>query len=121
MDAIAKSELARELGEFIDEHQGIETRVIQVAEISSWTDYFVITTVRSTGHLKGMVRNLQGFIKEKDIPILHRHKKIHEEGWVLIDCGFMVIHLMNETMREFYELEKLWYTGDTVFQSSKSS
>lgn len=121
MDATAKSDTARELGQFIAEHQGEDTLVIGVAEVSSWTDYFVISTVRSTGHLKGLLRNIQAFLRERGVEILHRHKKIHEDGWVLVDCGFMVVHLMNETMREFYELEKLWYSGETLFQSSKSS
>ncbi|WP_319561291.1 ribosome silencing factor [Marispirochaeta sp.] len=121
MDATVKSELAKKLGEFINDHQGNETLVLDVSQVSSWTDYFIITTVRSTGHLKGLVRNIQIFLNENEIPILHRHKKIHEEGWVLIDCGFMVVHLMDEDTRNFYELEKLWYSGETVFQSSKSS
>jgi ribosome-associated protein len=121
MDATVKSKKARDLGEFIAEHQGEETQVIQVSEITSWTDFFVITTVRSEGHLKGLVRNIQNFLKENDIPILHRHKKLNEEGWVLIDCGYIVIHLMNDAMREFYELEKLYFAGETLFQSSKSS
>ena len=121
MDDIVKSKLAKDLGEFIQEHQGINTLVMNVSAVSSWTDYFIITTVRSTGHLKGLVRNIQIFLQENDIPILHHHKKVHEEGWVLIDCGFMVVHLMDEETRKFYELEELWYSGETVFQSSKSS
>ena len=121
MEDTAKSEIARELGEFISEHQGEETQVIRVSEISSWTDYFVITTVRSAGHLKGLVRNVHNFLKERNIEIFHRQKKLNEDGWILIDCGFVVVHLMNSTMRDFYELEKLWYSGDTLFQSSKSS
>lgn len=121
MDATAKSKLAKNLGEFIHEHQGDETLVLDVSQVSSWTDYFIISTVRSTGHLKGLVRNIQIFLNKNNIPILHRQKKIHEEGWVLIDCGFMVVHLMDEDTRSFYELEKLWYSGETVFQSSKSS
>ena len=121
MEDTVKSEIARKLGGFIEEHQGEDTRVIQVSGISSWTDFFIISTVRSIGHLKGMVKHVQNFLKENNIDVYHRQKKIQEDGWILVDCGFLVIHLMTESMREFYELEKLWYSGETVYQSSKSS
>ncbi len=121
MDATVKSKLARDMGVYIADHQGEETMVIEVAQVSSWTDFFVIATVRSIGHMKGLIRNILVFLKENEIEILHRHKKMHEEGWMLIDCGFMVVHLMTEEMREFYELEKLWYSGELLYQSSKSS
>lgn len=121
MDVTVKNNLARDLGAFLADHQGEETMVIDVSQISSWTDFFIISTVRSVGHMKGLFRNINTFLKENDIQILHRHKKLHEEGWMLIDCGFMVVHLMTEEMREFYELEKLWYSGELLYQSSKSS
>ncbi len=121
MDVTAKSEIAREVGEFIEDHQGQDTRVIQVSGVSSWTDFFVISTVKSMGHLKGLLKHVQNYLSQNNIKVFHRQKKIQEEGWILVDCGFMVIHLMNESMREFYELEKLWYAGETLYQSSKSS
>ncbi len=121
MDATAKSNIAREVGEFIEDHQGLDTQVIQVSSVSSWTDFFVISTVKSMGHLKGLLKHVQNHLSLNNIEVFHRQKKIQEEGWILIDCGFMVIHLMSESMREFYELEKLWYSGETVYQSSKSS
>ncbi len=110
-----------EVGQMIDEHKGENTVVIDVREQSSWTSFFVISTVNSVGHLKGLTRRIKNFLTEKDVNVLHRHKRIADDGWELIDCGFMVIHLMSQEMREFYDLEKLWFSGETVYQSSSSS
>ena len=57
-----KNDTVRALAEFIDEHQGAETFALDISELSSWTDFFVITTVRSQTHMKGLVRYVKDFL-----------------------------------------------------------
>ncbi len=121
VDIAKNKELAVEMGRLIDMHKGGDTMVIDVSEESSWTEFFIISTVNSLGHLKGVVKHIKNHLREKDIPLLHRHKRVTEYGWELIDCGSFVIHLMDKDMRAFYELEKLWFNGKVVYDSSKSS
>ncbi|MBI9102794.1 MAG: ribosome silencing factor [Spirochaetales bacterium] len=99
------------VGELLEEHKGEDTVVIDVSEQTSWTDGFVITTVNSQGHLRGLVRHLKEFLEENEIFIYNRAKHIEQEGWTLVDCGDFVVHLMNRESRDFYDLEKLWYFG----------
>ena len=120
VDTVKNKELAVEMGRLIDMHKGGDTMVIDVSEESSWTEFFIISTVNSLGHLKGVVKHIKNHLREKDIPLLQRHKRVTENGWELIDCGFFVIHLMDKDMRAFYELEKLWFNGEVVYDSSKS-
>jgi len=121
VDTVKTKDLTIEIGKLIDSHKGNDTVVIDVSGQSSWTNYFVISTVSSMGHLKGLVRQVKNYLKEKDVNVLHRHRKIAEDGWELIDCGFVVIHLMSEEKRGFYDLEKLWFSGQILYQSSNSS
>ncbi|MDA3938717.1 MAG: ribosome silencing factor [Spirochaetia bacterium] len=109
------------VGGFINDHNGEDVLVIDVKDQNSWTDYMIIATVSSMGHLRGLVKQLKEVLSDNSIDILIRHKQISDDGWELIDCGSYVIHLMNTEMREFYNLEKLWVSGNIVFQSSKSS
>ena len=44
-----------------------------------------------------------------------------DSGWILLDCGNFIIHIMNQEKRAFYELEKLCFPGPEVSYSSKSS
>ena len=113
--------IAVSIGEFIDDHKGSGTVVLDISEYSSWTRYFIISTVSSLGHLKGIVRQLKSYLSENNIDIYHRHKNIAEDGWELVDCGDYVIHLMSSEVRQFYNLEKLWFNGEILYQSSKSS
>lgn len=121
VDTVRNKEEAVEIAKVLDEHKGENTIVIDVSEESSWTDFFVISTVNSFGHLKGVVRNVKQHLRDHNLDILHRHKRMDEDGWELIDCGDIVIHIMDKEIREFYDLEKLWFNGEIVYQSSKSS
>jgi len=117
----AKSKKVIELANLLDEHNGKDTVVLDIHEQSSWTDYFIISTVSSQAHMRGIIRYVMGFLKENSIELFNRHKNLSESGWVLIDCGDFVVHLMDEQTREFYDLESLWYSGKSLYHSSKSS
>lgn len=93
---------------FLEDHKGIETKVIDVSEECSWTDCFIITTVTSLGHLRGLAREIWDVINQLGLEVNNRHKAVGDDGWELIDCGNIVIHLMSQEMRDFYSLEKLW-------------
>ena len=121
MEDTAKNSTVLAIAELLDEHNGEETVVIDIHEQSSWTDYFVIATVSSQAHMRGIVRYVNGYLSDHAIEPLHRRKHVSEDGWTLIDCGEFVIHLMSRETREFYDLERLWYAGKKVYHSSKSS
>lgn len=93
---------------FLEDHKGIETKVIDVSEDCSWTDCFIITTVSSLGHLRGLAREIWDVISQLGLEVNNRHKAVGDDGWELIDCGNIVVHLMSQEMRDFYSLEKLW-------------
>ncbi|MCX7038478.1 MAG: ribosome silencing factor [Spirochaetes bacterium] len=114
-------EAALEAARCIDAHKGEDTVVLDIAGVSSIADYFVISTARSSAHLSGLARELFQLLREGGIHPLNRHKKAEESGWLLVDCGDFVIHLMEREQREFYELERLWFKAERVPYSSKSS
>lgn len=106
--------LAAEITQFLDEHKAQHPIMIDVSEHAGWTDCFIIGTVNSLGHLKGLTRSLWSFLADKGVEVLNRHKSVSKEGWELIDCDDIVIHLMSEELREFYNLEKLWHIGKKI-------
>ena len=109
-----------ETAKTLEDHKAVNISAIDVREQNSWTDYFVIATVNSQGHMRGVLKNIKEFLFEQNIEFRNRFKKIDDFSWLFIDCGFMVIHLMDQETREFYDLEKLWFNGREVY-SSKSS
>ena len=110
----ANEKTVKKIASFINEHNGQDTVVLNISELNSWTDYFIITTVTSSGHMRGLLGQLYQMIEDEGLVLQHRHKKADDERWVLLDCGYVVIHLMNQEAREFYNLEKLWFNGQKL-------
>jgi ribosome-associated protein len=116
-----RTEAVLGLGRLLEEHKGEDTVVLDLRSMSSWTDYFVISTVRSHAHLGGLVRALHEYFDDHDFQPLSSLKRAPEDGWVLLDCGDVAVHLMDREIREFYSLERLYFKAEVIFHSSKSS
>ena len=98
----------------IDDHKGEDTVVLDISGVSGIADFFIISTARSSAHLAGLFRELSLYFRDHDIKPLNRHKGREEKGWLLLDCGDLVIHLMEKEQRDFYDLEKLWFRAERV-------
>ena len=96
---------------FLEEHSCKDVAVLPL-ENCSWTDCFVIGTVNSVGHLKGVVHQIWDLMNELGLSVNNRHKTPGEDGWTLIDTGDIVIHLMSLELWDFYSLEKLWAASE---------
>ena len=100
----------------LEEHKGNNVTALDLRELHSWTDFFIIATVSSITHLEAMQRHIYNFAGENGLKILHRQKKSDNSGgWDLVDMGTAVIHLMTAPSREFYELEELWNAAGKVY------
>jgi len=91
--------------------------ILEMGEITSFTDYFVICSGESTTH----VRTIAEYILEKlageggPAPL----KPIGVEGlrnarWVLLDFNDVVVHVFLPETRDFYQLEKLWLDAPRI-------
>ena len=106
------------IAQLLDGHRAANTVALDVRETCSFADYFVIATVTSRGHLRGLIMRLDELFRERDIIPFRPRRRSAEAGWVLVDLGFVVVHLMTAEMREFYELERLWFGAKEVFSAS---
>lgn len=93
---------------FLEERGGLDVAMVDLEGRSSICDYFVIATFESPTVLKSTVRDIWEELAELSLVVNDRHKEVLLDGWHLIDCGDVVIHLFSPEMREFYSLEKLW-------------
>ncbi len=91
----------------IDELKGKDITVLNVSELTSITDQFIIVTGHSSRHVKSIADNIMLNTKQKGIAALH-HEGIEAMDWVVIDYGDSVVHVMQEATRELYDLESLW-------------
>lgn len=91
----------------LDEKLGQSIKVLDVGEISSLADYFVICTGTTNTHIKSLCDAVDVKIGELGEPMIHREG--HRSGtWVLMDFGCVVVHVFTDETRKFYDLERLW-------------
>ena len=108
-------EKAREIAKLMEDGKGKDVTLSDISGLNSWTDYFVIVTVNSSAHWQGLYKQVKEYIKENDLEIHLTNKKTPDgDDWNLIDLGAIVIHLMSEQARQFYDLEKLWHNGKII-------
>jgi len=117
---------AIELGKLLEDHRGVEVVVMDMRNLNFWTDFFVIATVTSSTHSKGLEKHIKEFVRENDMEILYRSRRPKdnaEQGsdeWNLLDLGGLVIHLMTERTRSFFELERLWSAAPLIYQGDRT-
>ena len=108
-------EKAREIAKLMEDGKGKDVTLLDISGLNSWTDYFVIVTVNSSAHWQGLYKQVKEYIKENDLEIHLTNKKTPDgDDWNLIDLGAIVMHLMSEQARQFYDLEKLWHNGKII-------
>jgi len=108
-------EKAREIAKLMEDGKGNDVTLLDISGLNSWTDYFVIVTVTSSAHWQGLYKQIKEYIKENDLEIHVTNRKSPDgDDWNLIDLGAIVVHLMSESARTFYDLEKLWHAGKII-------
>jgi ribosome-associated protein len=89
---------------------------LDIEGISTFADVIMIATANSNRHAKSLADKLVESIKASNKNVLNVEGKV-ESGWVLVDCGGVVVNIMKEDIREFYDLEGLW-GENTLLNSS---
>ena len=110
MKTVDKAKLCLEI---IKERKAIQPLLLDVGNLTSITDYFIITSGSSTRQVQAIARHLQKELRDAGFRPLGMEGE-QEGKWVLMDYGDVVIHIFYQPMREFYNLEGLWVEATEV-------
>jgi len=81
--------------------------ILNVAKLTSFTDYFVIVSGRSNRQVQAMAEGVVAAIRGYGSRELSTEGE-NEGRWVVVDWGDVVVHIFEPSLRDFYDLEKLW-------------
>lgn len=99
----------------MEDKKGEDIVLIDLKDIVSFTDYFVLCTGTSDRMLDALADSAIEEMRKK-----HRKKGKKEglarDGWLVIDFGDVVVHLFSTDQRDFYGLEDLWSEGKVLLR-----
>ena len=81
--------------------------MMNVEHLTELMSYIVVCTANSGTHAKALANHIEMTAKKNNVTILSIEGKVKSD-WVLVDLADIVIHIMKEETRAFYQLEKLW-------------
>ena len=97
----------------LNDNKAIDVSSIDLKDKSSVADYMIIASGTSSRHVSALARKLKEKLNHEGI------KQVTMEGlsqsdWVVIDAGDAIIHIFRPEVREFYNIEKMWDTGNMI-------
>ena len=113
MAEMTSKDLARVACEALEEKKGGNIQVINIGEVSTIADYFVICDGANAPQVEALVDN----VKEKLFKLGRSPKRVEGMrncGWILLDYEDVVVHVFSKQDRLFYDLERVWRDGKTV-------
>ena len=113
MEKMTAKEAAALAVKALDSKMGVDIQLIEITDVSTLADYFLICTASSSTHVKTLFDAVEEAMDNAGEPMLSREG--HRSGtWVLMDFGCVVVHVFTQETRAFYNLERLWQDGKQV-------
>ena len=112
-DSLEGFEIARRAAEAASDKLATDVVVLDVSQICSFADYFVICSGESNRQMRTIYEEIEHVLKREGV-LPHHHEGRLDSGWLLIDYGDAVIHIFSPVERELYRLEELWKAATPV-------
>ena len=99
----------------LEEKKGEDILLLDLKDIASFTDYFVLCNGTSDRMLDALARTVVDSMRQQ-------HKKkgrvegVSRDGWLVVDYGDVVLHLFSPDQRAYYQLEELWSDGKVLLK-----
>lgn len=100
-------ELALYAAELASDKKGHDLYLLEVGQVSIVADYFLLVTGNTAIQVRTICDHLIETLKKEGNQAI-RVEGYSEAWWVVLDYGFLVIHVFQPEARTFYDLERLW-------------
>lgn len=110
---MTSKELAKLACDALDDKKALEIKVINIENVSTLADYFIIASGTNHNQVQAMADNVDETLGRAG----YEPKQIEgyqNANWILMDYRNIVIHIFDEENRLFYDLERIWRDGTVV-------
>ena len=110
---LTSTELAQRAAAVLLDHKANDVVLLSLAGVSDMTDYFLIASGTSDTHARAIGEHIMEGLKKEGSPV-HHVEGLEKGRWVLLDFVDFVVHVFHPTLRNFYQIERLWADAETV-------
>ena len=97
----------------LEDKKAENIQIIDISEISSVADYFVITNGTNRSQVQALADNVEEKLGKKGI-YPKQIEGYSNANWILLDYADIVIHVFDRESRGFYDLERIWRDGNLI-------
>ncbi|HOC22846.1 MAG TPA: ribosome silencing factor [Anaerolineaceae bacterium] len=99
--------------DYLEDKLAEDILLLDLRGVSDFTDFFVLASGTSDRMLASLVDAVTEKTREQGVlkPYIEGNPDC---GWMVLDYGSVVVHLLSPQMRDYYQLEELWRRGKVV-------
>ena len=105
--------MARIAYDALNEKKGEDIKIIDIAEVSTLGDYFVIANGNSSSQVTALVDNVEEVMHKAGFSLRQREGRT-SGSWILLDFGDVIVHVFDKESRDFYNIEHTWKDGKEI-------
>jgi ribosome-associated protein len=87
--------------------------LLDISQVTTFTDYFVIASAVNVRQMQALREALDEALDRGGHGAIRSEGDI-DSGWVLLDLGDVIVHLLSPEQRAYYDIERLWSAGTPV-------
>jgi ribosome-associated protein len=95
------------------DYKATDVVLLDLRGVTDMTDFFIVASGTSDTHVRSVGEHLAEEMKKLGSPVSHMEGAT-QGRWVLLDFVDFVVHVFHPTLRQFYQLERLWSDAESV-------
>jgi ribosome-associated protein len=107
-------DLAQRAAGILLDRKANDVVLLSLKGVSDMTDYFLIASGTSDTHVRALGSAVLEDMKKDTGQMAHHVEGLQQGRWVLLDYVDFVVHVFHPTLRNFYQIERLWADADVI-------
>lgn len=102
-----------------EDKKATEPMILDTRKLTPIFDYFLICSAATVTHVRAIAEHLREVLEGAGLALLRREGG-GDGRWILLDYGWFVVHIMLQTERDFYQIERLWHDAERILGAARS-
>lgn len=96
-----------------EEKKGENLLLLDVSKLTVLSDYFLIVTANSSAQIEAIASHLEDVLSKMNYKLISK-EGIVTSNWIVLDFGNLVVHVMRQQERDYYNLERFWCNASII-------